>query len=180
MASKPRSSVDTRNVLILDHLNINHEKGRHDLVKAFYFDLLGMTPDPRKEENLEAGRKTLWANAGIHQFHLPESPTAQVFDGTITLAYASLGPLRARLSSLPAVLAASQFAIVNDDRLALAQDDDDDRLVLLDPWGNRFVLREDASAADPRGAQPGALSECLGLVDLCVHVPPAAGALEAP
>lgn len=169
MASKPRSSVDTRNVLILDHLNINHEKGRHDLVKAFYFDLLGMTPDPRKEENLEAGRKTLWANAGIHQFHLPESPTAQVFDGTITLAYASLGPLRARLSSLPAVLAASQFAIVNDDRL-----------ILLDPWGNRFVLRQDASAADPRGAQPGALSECLGLVDLCVHVPPAAGALEAP
>ena len=65
-------SVNTKNVLILDHLNINHEKGRHDLVKAFYFDLLGMTPDPRKQENLEAGRKTLWANAGIHQFHLPE------------------------------------------------------------------------------------------------------------
>lgn len=59
------------NVLLLDHLNINHEKSRHDLLRAFYFDTLGLAIDPRKTENLEKGRKTLWANAGITQFHLP-------------------------------------------------------------------------------------------------------------
>ena len=46
-------------VLILDHLNINHEKGRHDIVKAFYFDFLGLAVDPRKYENIAAGSKTL-------------------------------------------------------------------------------------------------------------------------
>ncbi len=63
---------------MLDHLNINHESGRHDLLKKFYFDILGCSVDPRKEENLAKGKKTLWANAGINQFHLPEAATAQV------------------------------------------------------------------------------------------------------
>ena len=51
---------------------MNHEQGRHDLLKAFYFDLLGFAVDPRKIENLDKGKKTLWANAGIAQLHLPE------------------------------------------------------------------------------------------------------------
>ncbi len=29
-----------RNILILDHLNINHQKSRHDQLIAFYFDFL--------------------------------------------------------------------------------------------------------------------------------------------
>jgi hypothetical protein len=66
------------NVLLMDHLNLNHEASRHDLVKAFYFDVLGLVPDPRKAENMEKGRKTLWANAGITQFHLPEAERSQV------------------------------------------------------------------------------------------------------
>ena len=76
------SAWDFNNVLVLDHVNMNHEKGRHDLVKAFYFDVLGLTADPRKAENLELGRKGVWANAGITQFHLPEADAAQVLDGT--------------------------------------------------------------------------------------------------
>ena len=44
-------------VLLLDHLNINHEKGRHDALKAFYFDFLGMAIDPRKYDNYESGKK---------------------------------------------------------------------------------------------------------------------------
>ena len=48
-------------------MNINHEKGRHDLLKAFYFDVLGCAVDPRKIENLDKGKKTLWANTGIQQ-----------------------------------------------------------------------------------------------------------------
>ena len=53
---------ENQNVLIVDHLNLNHEKGRHDLLKAFYFDLLGLGVDPRKEDNIAKGKKTLWAN----------------------------------------------------------------------------------------------------------------------
>lgn len=35
--------------------------------------------DPRKQENLDAGRKTVWANIGANRFHLPEgTPNAQV------------------------------------------------------------------------------------------------------
>lgn len=71
------------NVLVLDHLNLNHERGRHDLVNAFYFETLGCVPDPRKAENLKLGRKGVWANAGMHQFHLSEGATAQVFDGEV-------------------------------------------------------------------------------------------------
>ncbi len=36
-------------ILLLDHLNINHEKLRHDIVKAFYYEVLGLAPDPRKQ-----------------------------------------------------------------------------------------------------------------------------------
>ena len=39
-------------------MNMNHEKGRYDLLKAFYFDLLGFAVDPRKMENLDKGKKT--------------------------------------------------------------------------------------------------------------------------
>jgi hypothetical protein len=44
-------------VLLLDHLNINHERGRHDALKSFYFDFLGCGIDPRKYDNFLAGEK---------------------------------------------------------------------------------------------------------------------------
>ena len=43
-----RNANQNQNVLIVDHLNLNHQKGRHDLLSAFYFDLLGLAVDPRK------------------------------------------------------------------------------------------------------------------------------------
>ena len=148
--------------LLLDHLNLNHEKGRHDLLRAFYFDVLGCAVDPRKEENLEKGRKTLWANSGINQFHLPEAEAAQVLDGVVSMAYPSLDAVRARLEDAPAVLATSAFAW---------HDEADGRLVVTDPWGTRFVLFADPSMRDERGAQPGDASEPCAVTDLCVHVP---------
>jgi len=161
--SVPPSMVSaTSGVLLVDHLNMNHEAGRHDLVKGFYFELLGLAIDPRKADNLDKGRKGLWANAGIHQFHLSEGTTAQVFDGVITLAYASLGAVRARLASPPAALAGSKFAWTEAGGGSLA---------VMDPWGSSFRLIEDASASDLRGVQPGASSEPLGLTDLLIHVP---------
>ena len=44
-------------VLLMDHLNINHERGRHDALNAFYFDFLGCGVDTRKYDNYLAGRK---------------------------------------------------------------------------------------------------------------------------
>ena len=154
----------TSYVHLIDHLNINHEQGRHDLLTAFYVDILGCTLDPRKVENLEAGKGTLWANAGAHQFHLPAGkPHAQVFDGVVTLGYDSLEGVRARLASPPPVLAESKFA-------SMAADEG--KLSLIDPWGTRFHLVQLEEAADPRGAQPGAeSSDARALLDLTVRVP---------
>lgn len=169
-ASAP-TPTGQQNVLILDHLNINHERGRHDLLKAFYFELLGLSVDPRKEQNLEAGSKTLWANAGINQFHLPEGSTAQVLDGSVTLVYASLDAVRKRLETPPSVLAESSFR--------WSEDGSSGEIAVTDPWGTQFVLRADPSAIDARGVQPGPASECGGIADICLHVPPTPGSLAA-
>jgi len=153
------------NILVLDHVNINHEKGRHDLLKAFYFDCLGCAVDPRKEENLAKGKKTLWANAGINQFHLPEADEAQVFAGTIVLQYKSLYKVLARLQAAPAVLSGTKFAFKPDAS-------DPNIFHVTCPWGNSFELCGDAGASkDPRGTQPGETSEPLGMPELRVDVP---------
>jgi len=165
-APRPTCS-EYQNVLILDHLNINHEKGRHDWLCAFYVDILGCTLDPRKLENLDAGKGTLWANAGIHQFHLPEGkPSPQVFDGVITMAYGSLAALRKRLKDPPAVLAHSKFDVL-DSVVSGASD----TISMVDPWGTRFDAVQLEEPSDPRGSQPGAeRSEARAIVDLTVHV----------
>lgn len=175
----PRSAVTTSRstqqqkqqpvggILILGHLNINHEKGRHDWLKAFYFDFLQLAVDPRKEENLEAGKKTLWANAGANQFHLPEGkPDAQVLDGLITLVYPDLQDLLGRQDNARQKLQGSKFDI-------LEQTDGEENQILLviDPWGSQFSLvRGSEEERDPRGCQPGEPSACLGMRDLTIYV----------
>jgi hypothetical protein len=151
------------NILILDHLNINHEKGRHDWLKAFYFDFLKCAVDPRKEENLAAGRKTLWANIGANQFHLPEGkPDAQVLEGTVTLIYPDLSSIGERLDEIRSgVLAQSQFDAVFQQ---------DASWKVTDPWGNRFHLVE-GEKGDSRGQQPGGRSEGLALQELTFYTP---------
>lgn len=155
------------NVLILDHLNINHEKGRHDWLKAFYFDLLRCAVDPRKQDNLAVGRKTVWANAGTFQFHLPEGkPDAQVLEGVATLVYPDLQPLldRARRTDISSKLRGSRFD--------LKMGKDGDELIVSDPWGTKFrVVRGDEAEQDTRGRQPGDPSESLGMRDLTIYAP---------
>lgn len=167
MAAKPRAPAPAPapNVLVLDHLNMNHEAGRHDLVRAFYFDALGCAPDPRKADNLQRGSDTLWANAGMHQFHLSEGASTQVFDGVITLAYPDLSAVRARLAAPPPALRGTAFAVHDAAPAALS---------VTDPWGTRFHLVADPAARDPRGRQPGAAADPCALADLRVHVPRAA------
>ena len=154
-------------ILILDHLNINHEKGRHDLLKAFYFDFLRCAVDPRKEENIAKGSKTLWANVGASQFHLPEGkPDAQVFDGLITLSYPNLDGLRERYTdkSIRSILDGTKFRV---------EDTGDDAMHITDPWGSQFkIIVGGEGEKDPRGVQKGASSEGLSMPNLTVYVPP--------
>eukprot|EP00563_Minutocellus_polymorphus_P018282 CAMPEP_0197715836 /NCGR_PEP_ID=MMETSP1434-20131217/923_1 /TAXON_ID=265543 /ORGANISM="Minutocellus polymorphus, Strain CCMP3303" /LENGTH=366 /DNA_ID=CAMNT_0043300077 /DNA_START=12 /DNA_END=1112 /DNA_ORIENTATION=+ len=154
-------------ILILDHLNINHEKGRHDLLKAFYFDLLRCAVDPRKEENIAKGSKTLWANVGASQFHLPEGkPDAQVFDGLITLSYPNLEGLRERCEdeTIRSVLDGTKFRV---------EDTGGDEMHITCPFGSQFkIVVEGEGEKDPRGVQKGGPSEGLSMPDLTVYVPP--------
>ena len=175
----PVRSNPVGSIVILDHLNINHEKGRHELLRAFYFDFLGCAVAPRKEENLARGTKTLWANVGFSQFHLPEGrPGAQVFDGIITLVYRTLKGWLERHEkdkNIRSTLEGTQF------RVEEREDEDDNRgsafLLLTDPWRSIFRIIAPAEGVDPqaevdpRGTQGGGQSEGLALKDLSVHCP---------
>ena len=159
----PRPLQSLGNILILDHINMNHEKGRHDWLKSFYFDFLQCAVDPRKEDNLAKGQKTLWANIGANQFHLPEGkPDAQVLNGIVTLAFPNLQQVLGRCEAASAAMNGSQFACERDG----------DALLVTDPWGSKFRLVEGSDDdRDDRGTQPGQVSEGLGLVDLTLFTP---------
>mmetsp|Transcript_7465 Transcript_7465/g.16935 ORF Transcript_7465/g.16935 Transcript_7465/m.16935 type:complete len:407 (-) Transcript_7465:1767-2987(-) len=161
-------------VLLLDHLNINHEKGRHDALKAFYFDFLGCAVDPRKYENLVAGKKTLWANIGMHQFHLPEAEEAQVFEGMITLVYDDLEGLMERYNAY----------LDDDEKFAPLKETEflvgvvDDMMIVTDPWGTQFCILPSDDPDEDRAAHVGAQpvmdghepSMGLTMEDLTVYV----------
>ena len=157
-----RRNTAQRAIKIVDHVNMNHEKGRHDLLKAFYFDLLGFAVDPRKMENLDKGKKTLWANAGIAQLHLPEGkPAAQPLDGRLTLAYADLDRFDdARLSAAHEALDGTKF------QMRASADGFD----VSCPWGTPMTIKVDGEAADPRGVQDGEASAPLHMTDIALHV----------
>ena len=150
------------NVLILDHVNINHEKGRHDWLRSFYFDFLKCSVDPRKEDNLKKGSKTLWANIGAQQLHLPEgTSSAQVLKGKITLAYPNFEGLEQRFQQAQEALQGSQFCMVKQDG----------SMSVMDPWGNPFCFVVGDHFRDERGSQPrGDESEGLGMCDVTIHV----------
>lgn len=160
------ASSSLGNILILDHLNLNHQKGRHDWLRAFYFDFLQCSVDPRKQENLDAGKKTVWANIGSNQFHLPEGkPDAQVLQGVVTLAYHpdDIDQLLSRVESVAAVLEGSKFACTKSS---------DGSLAVADPWGSRFRLVAGAAdERDPRGKQPGPITKGLTMTDLTIYTP---------
>mmetsp|Transcript_13938 Transcript_13938/g.20591 ORF Transcript_13938/g.20591 Transcript_13938/m.20591 type:complete len:350 (-) Transcript_13938:57-1106(-) len=155
------------NVLIMDHLNINHQKGRHDLLKAFYFDFLRCAIDPRKSDNIASGKKTLWANVGAQQFHLPEGkPDAQVLDGVVTLVYPNVDELVSRFGDMNSL----------DNTCFDLQQISDKKLHVTDPWGTKFVIVEPSDEhfvkeKDERGIQKGDPSVGLGLLDLTIYTP---------
>lgn len=149
----------------MDHLNINHEKGRHDLLKHFYFETLGFAIDPRKEENILKERKGLWANAGITQLHLGEGePHAQIVDGYISIAYKSVEDLETVRNKL----ISAQNTLLKT--TAFTWSEREDELLVTDPWGSHFRLLVDSDAEDPRGCQPGSKSLPVLIPDLTFYV----------
>ena len=164
-------------VLLMDHFNINHEKGRHDALRAFYFDFLGCAIDPRKQENIELGSKTLWANVGMHQFHLPEGkPDAQVFEGVITLIHEDLSLLMERYNDY--LDGDEKFAPLKETEFLVGVVDDA-LMIVTDPWGNEFSIMASDDPEEDRASDVGAQpiiegheqSEGLKLEDLTVYVP---------
>jgi hypothetical protein len=122
--------------------------------------------DPRKQENLDAGRKTVWANIGAQQFHLPEGkPDAQVLEGVVTLVYNDLAGLQIRHDRVLSALQNSQFSMTTK-----VDEHDVTYLRVTDPWGIEFCLVQgDESNRDSRGQQPGGVSQGLAMRDLTIY-----------
>ncbi len=97
--------IDCSTLTLLEHINLNTPT--QESVLEFYFTVLGCGMDPRKASNLlpSSKKKTIWANGGASQFHLPYGDTAQRIPGKIGLRYDSLAPLKQR------VLAASDGCV---------------------------------------------------------------------
>lgn len=166
---------------------MNHEKGRHDWLKAFYGNdnnneegeggFLQCVFDPRKLENLQLGRKTLWANIGSNQFHLSEgSPDAQVLDGCVTIVYPSLDALKKRYNTIMATKYQNNNNCLKESKFQMKiieEENEKHSLMVTDPWGTNFRIVEenDKNKRDNRGSQPGGLSEGIGISDLTIHVP---------
>jgi catechol 2,3-dioxygenase-like lactoylglutathione lyase family enzyme len=125
-----RRDGDVGNIVEFGHVNLRVPDQR--LATAFYVSGLGLTRDPY----VMTGINNMWVNAGRTQFHLPTG-RAQVVRGTIELVLPDLAALRARLSAVAAVLAETEFAVL----------DQGDALLVTCPWGNRLRC---VAAEDPR------------------------------
>lgn len=77
--------MDHSSLVLLEHINLNVPS--HEYILPFYYHILGCGMDPRKAENLQPGskKKTLWANCGASQVHLPYGDIAQRIPGEIGL-----------------------------------------------------------------------------------------------
>lgn len=159
------AATTKNNVLILDHLNINHEKGRHDWVLGFYRDFLSCAIDPRKAENLDAQKGTLWMNIGANQLHLPQADEAQVLDGSMTLVYPDIEDLLKRYIQV------DQSQVLKESKFSVQQTTGKE-LDVTDPWGTQFrVIEGDSSHRDSRGTQPGSTSLGYSMSDITIHTP---------
>jgi hypothetical protein len=93
-----RTIEDKSTLTLLEHINLNVLS--QESILPFYFDILGCGLDPSTAENLKEGAevKTIWANCGASQFHLPVGETAQRIHGHVGLKFDSLEGLKSRLA----------------------------------------------------------------------------------
>jgi hypothetical protein len=150
--------------------------------------LANAAPSPGFDFPNRAKRKTVWANAGMHQIHLPEGdPDAtRAFDGMITLVHDDLDLLLRRYEMY--LDGDAKFAPLRDTEFLVGvvggEGDGDDgggrMLLATDPWGTEFcVLPSDDPEEDRAsrvGAQPTPPDDgsgpphALALEDITVYV----------
>ena len=142
--------IDTSTMTLLEHVNLNVPS--QEYILPFYYDILGLGMDPRKAANLryqETGKKTLWANCGASQFHLPFGDQAQTIPGHIGLQYPdeqSLQALEDRLKANPGAYERYEKSL--DARTGK------DAIHIVDKYGNRFTCRIGTSRVDGSWIQP--------------------------
>jgi hypothetical protein len=142
--------IDRSTMTLLEHVNLNVES--HKYILPFYYKILGFGLDPRKAANLrpdETGKKTLWANCGASQFHLPYGKEAQTIPGHIGLQYPSeesLVALEERLQNNPDAF--ERYEKKTDPRTGKQC------LVVVDKYGNQFYCRIAKSRVNPSWQQP--------------------------
>lgn len=146
------------NIVFLEHINICAPS--HQLVKLFYEDGLGFTPDPRRAQEREQGFGTLWLNNGISQVHIPEGAPQHV-PGVVGLLYPDLTTLQARLAQVHGKLRHTAFQFSRTD----------EAIEITCPYGNRYKAFECEAGLDPRGVQPGPRSLGLGIAYIEYQVP---------
>lgn len=134
-----RTIVDKSTLTLLEHVNLNVPN--HEFILPFYFLTLGCGMDPRKVRNLlpDAPKKTLWANCGASQFHLPYGDVPQRIPGHIGLRYDTLQGLKRRICR-PDLKASFQSADVGEDSRTGRE-----FVKLVDNYDNVFFCR----AGDP-------------------------------
>jgi len=132
-ASSTSTIVDRSTLTLLEHINLNIPN--HDHIDL-YFKVLGCGMDPRKAQNLKPGaaKKTLWANCGASQFHLPKGEVGQKIPGHIGLRVTSLADLKERLQT--GKEHCESFHEGNDSRTGRPH------IYIQDHYGNAFICRE--------------------------------------
>jgi len=141
-----REIVDRSTLTLLEHVNINVPSQEYAV--PFYYKVLGMGMDPRKAANLrpDAPKKTLWANCGASQFHLPYGETPQRIPGQIGLRYDSLAGLKRRLEEEKELVE----RCVKDAKIV-----DDGTVRLVDRYDNVLLCRTGGNpVSDPKLRQP--------------------------
>lgn len=146
----PNDILDTSTLTLLEHINLNVPS--QEYILPFFYQILGLGMDPRKAANLHhetTGKKTLWANCGASQFHLPYGDVAQVVPGHIGLQYPDLDSLQAlqeRLEALPHAYESYE----KGQHLKTGQE----YIRIIDKYGNEYFCRVGKSRVDPTWKQP--------------------------
>ena len=150
-AAADKDVVDTSTMTLLEHVNLNVPS--HEYIVPFYFDVLGLGLDPRKAANLDyetTGKKTLWANCGASQFHLPYGERAQQIPGHVGLLY----PDAASLQRLEQRLQANRTAFASYEKSVDPRSSGQNVLSVVDKYGNQFKCRVGASGVPEAWQQP--------------------------
>jgi len=132
-----RSTQDVGNVIGLEHVNVTVPD--QSQAHLFYVTGMGFTRDPY----IDFGMRNMWINLGRQQFHLPLGEP-QVLRGCIGIVTLSLEALVSRLERIAGQLEGSR----------LAWREDNGRLMVTCPWGNRLAVHEPGEFGPMRLGMP--------------------------